>query len=82
MKFIQNYSKREIVFIIQREKVEHLDDLILRRSMLAMLGKISTQGLLELAEILGETLRWSDLQKNDEAERVIRLLENKHQIRL
>ncbi len=82
LKFIQNYSKREIVFIIQREKVEHLDDLILRRSMLAMLGKISTQGLLELAEILGETLRWSDLQKNDEAERVIRLLENKHQVRL
>ncbi|MBL8050158.1 MAG: glycerol-3-phosphate dehydrogenase/oxidase [Anaerolineales bacterium] len=82
LKFLQNYSKREIIYIIQHEKVQHLDDLILRRSMLAMLGKLSTQGLLELVEILGETLSWNDTQKNDEAERTLRLLENKHQVRL
>jgi glycerol-3-phosphate dehydrogenase len=82
LKFLQNYSKREIIFMIQHEKVEHLDDLILRRTMLAMLGKLTKQSLLELAEILGETFHWDDEQKNDEAERTLRLLENKHQVRL
>lgn len=82
LRFLQNYSKREIMYIIQHEKVEHLDDIILRRTMLAMLGKLSTQSLLELAEILGETLNWNDTQKNDEAERTLRLLENRHQVRL
>src|SRR5690606_7932056 len=82
LKFLPNYSKREMIYIIQHEKVEHLDDIILRRSMLAMLGKLSTHGLLELVEILGETLHWDNQQKNDEAERTLRLLENKHQVRL
>ncbi len=82
LKFLPAYSKREIIYIIQHEKVEHLDDLILRRSMLAMLGKLSTHSLLELAEILGETLHWNETQKNDEAERTLRLLENRHQVRL
>lgn len=82
LKFLPNYSKREMIYIIQHEKVEHLDDIILRRSMLAMLGKLSTHGLLELVEILGETLHWNDVQKNDEAERAIRLLENKYRVRL
>ncbi|MFN3491162.1 MAG: glycerol-3-phosphate dehydrogenase C-terminal domain-containing protein, partial [Anaerolineales bacterium] len=68
--------------IIQHEKAQHLDDLILRRSMLAMLGKLSTHSLLELVEILGETLDWDNQQKNDEAERTLRLLENRHQVRL
>ena len=82
LKFLQNYSKREIIFIIQHEKAEHLDDILLRRSMLAMLGKLSTQSLLELVEILGETFQWNETQKNDEAERTLRLLENRHQVRL
>jgi glycerol-3-phosphate dehydrogenase len=82
LRFLPNYSKREIIYIVQHEKVEHLDDIILRRSMLAMLGKLSTQSLLELAEILGEELHWNNAQKNDEAERTLRLLENKHQVRL
>lgn len=82
LKFLPNYSKREIIFLIQHEKIEHLDDLILRRSMLAMLGKLSTHSLLELAGILGEAHGMSDMQTNAEAERTLRVLENRHQVRL
>ena len=82
LRFLQNYSKREIIYLAQHEKIEHLDDLILRRSMLAMLGKLSTQSLLELVSILGETFNWSSVQENDEAERTLRLLANRHQVRL
>lgn len=82
LKFLQNYSKREIMYLAQHEKIEHLDDLVLRRSMLAMLGKLSTQSLLELVSILGETFNWDSIQENDEAERTLRVLENKHRVRL
>jgi glycerol-3-phosphate dehydrogenase len=82
LKFLQNYSKREILYLAQHEKIEHLDDLILRRSLLAMLGKLSTQSLLELVSILGENFNWSSVQENDEAERTLRVLENRHRVRL
>jgi glycerol-3-phosphate dehydrogenase len=82
LKFLPNYSKREIIYLTQHEKISHLDDLILRRSMLAMLGKLSAHSLLELAGILAEALNWSDLQTNDEAERALRVLENRHQVKL
>ena len=36
---LPSYSRREIAFLAQCEKVVHLDDLLLRRSMLAMLGR-------------------------------------------
>lgn len=82
LKFLSNYSKREIMFLAQHEKIEHLDDLILRRTMLAMLGKLTSQSLLELVSILGETFNWNSTKENDEAERTLRVLANKHQVRL
>ena len=47
-----DYSRREIMFIAQHEMTVHLDDLILRRSLLAMLGKVNGGLLAELADIL------------------------------
>ncbi len=51
-KSLPNYSKREILFLAQYERVEHLDDLLLRRTMLAMLGKLSREAVLECAEMV------------------------------
>ena len=49
---LPDYSLREIIFIVTHEKVLHLDDFILRRSMLAMLGNLSPEMLDELAGAL------------------------------
>ena len=45
------YSQREIVFLLKHEKVERLDDLLLRRTLMAMLGQVTPAMLYELAEI-------------------------------
>ena len=46
------YSEREIIFMLEHEKVERLDDLLLRRTLLAMLGQIMPALLQELAGTL------------------------------
>ncbi len=58
LKSLPNYTRREIMFLAQYEKVRHLDDLVLRRTMLAMLGHLTKDSLLELADVLAESLGW------------------------
>jgi glycerol-3-phosphate dehydrogenase len=78
LKSLPEYTRREIMFLAQYEKVIHLDDLLLRRTMLAMLGRLSKDIIVELADVLGDCLGWSSEQKYDEAERTLRLLSDRH----
>ncbi len=78
LKSLPDYTHREITFLVQHEKVQHLDDIILRRTMLAMLGYLTKAGVEELAEILGESIGWSRDQKNAEVIRTLRLLGDRH----
>ena len=82
LKSLPNYTRREIMFLAQYEKVRHLDDLILRRTMLAMLGHLTKDSLLELADVLAESLGWDAEQKNAEVSRTLELLSDRHGVRL
>ncbi len=75
---LPNYTRREIMFLAQYEKVRHLDDILLRRTMLAMLGQLTKESMFELADILGESLHWNGEQKKAEVERALRLLSDRH----
>jgi len=76
------YSQREVLFLTQHEKVVHLDDLILRRSLLGMLGQVTSDLADELADIVGEGLGWSPDQRAHEVERLRTLLAEKHRVTL
>lgn len=82
LKSLPGYTRREIIFLTLNEKVRHLDDLILRRTMLAMLGQLSKAGLDELAEISAEALGWTVEQKKAEVARALSILADKHGVRL
>ncbi|MBI5963399.1 MAG: glycerol-3-phosphate dehydrogenase/oxidase [Chloroflexi bacterium] len=82
LKSLPNYTRREIMFLAQYEKIRHLDDLVLRRTMLAMLGRLTKDILLELADVLGESLGWDGEQKNAEVSRTLHLLSDRHGVRL
>ena len=82
LKSLPNYTRREFMFLVQYEKVRHLDDIVLRRTMLAMLGQLTKDSIVELAEILGESLGWDAEQKNSEAARTLRLLSDRHGVEL
>jgi glycerol-3-phosphate dehydrogenase len=75
-------TRREIAFLAEKEKVVHLDDLILRRSLMAYLGHLSRPLIGELADILGESLDWSKSQKETEIERTYQILQGNYGVRL
>jgi glycerol-3-phosphate dehydrogenase len=82
LKSLSDVTKREIAFLALHEKVQHLDDLLLRRTMLAMLGHLTRERVHELADVLGESIGWNEEQKKAEVARTFRLLEDRHEVRL
>ncbi|MCZ2123265.1 MAG: glycerol-3-phosphate dehydrogenase/oxidase [Anaerolineales bacterium] len=82
LKSLPEYSRREIAFLAQHEKIIHLEDLILRRTLLAMLGRVTKPMLEELADVLGDSLGWDTHQKTAEMERTLRVLAERHGVKL
>ena len=77
-----NYSHREVAYLSQNEKVVHLDDLILRRTMLAMLGQVTRVLIDEIAGIAGTALDWDLDRKKYESERMTSILADRHGVRV
>lgn len=82
LRSLPDYSLREIIFLAQHEKICHLDDLVLRRSMLAMLGRLTREMIDELARALGNALGWNEERKSAEVSRTLSILAEKHGVRL
>ena len=82
LKTMPDYSRREIAFLIQHEKIYHLDDFVLRRSMLAMLGHLTREMIDELSGVFANTLGWDAEQRAAEVARTLFILEDKHGITL
>ena len=82
LRSLPSYSQREILFMAEREKIVHLDDLILRRTIMALLGQLSLELLVELADVLAPGLDWSEERTQQEIERTLGLLEKVHGVRL
>ena len=76
------YSRREIEFILKTEKLARLDDLILRRSVIAMLGELNHGLLDELAELGAQSLGWDSERQRQEIARAIETLRRRHRLDL
>ena len=79
---LPDYSRREFGFIARHEKVVHLDDLLLRRSMLAMLGRLQRASVDEIADAVAEHLGWNRQLKESEISSFVRLLSGRHHVSL
>ena len=81
-RWLPDYSLREIIFLAQHEKIVHLDDLLLRRSLLAMLGRVTGDMVEELAGALANALGWDEDRKTAEIVRTLLILADKHGVQL
>jgi glycerol-3-phosphate dehydrogenase len=72
------YSRREIAFLIHDEKALRIDDLVLRRSLMAWLGQLTDDLLADLADIFATELGWSEEQKLDEWRRAVEILNGRY----
>ena len=77
-----NYTRAEIAAIVEREKIVHLDDLLLRRTLLAYLGQLTRPLVEQTGDWLGDELGWSGQQKNEEVARTLDILADRHGVRL
>jgi glycerol-3-phosphate dehydrogenase len=82
LKSLPDYTRREIMFLVQHEKSMRLDDLLLRRTMLAMLGRLTKDIVQELGDVFGDCLGWDAKMKNAEVAYAIDLLTDRHGVRL
>jgi glycerol-3-phosphate dehydrogenase len=77
-----HYSPSEIAGMVKQEKIVHLDDLLLRRTLLAYLGLLTRPLVEELAGVIGNTLEWNPAQRTKEVERAIQILAEHHGVQL
>jgi glycerol-3-phosphate dehydrogenase len=82
LKIDPHYTRTEITGMAKREKIVHLDDLLLRRTLLAYLGQLTRLLVEELADDLGEALAWDEPKKKAEIARTLEILLDRHQVRL
>lgn len=75
---VPGYTRREIEWLSQNEKVVHLEDVLKRRSLMAMLGYATEDAVREVASIMAQTLGWNDERLTQEIENTMRLFRSKH----
>jgi len=73
-----HYTRFEIDAMAKREKIIHLDDLVLRRTLLAYLGQLTRPLVEELAGDLGESLGWDGERKAAEVKRTLEILVDRY----
>jgi glycerol-3-phosphate dehydrogenase len=76
------YTHAEIAAMAKCEKIVHLDDLLLRRTLLGYLGQLTRPLVEGLANDLGDVLGWTGTQIKDEVERAIKILVESHGVQL
>jgi glycerol-3-phosphate dehydrogenase len=74
------YLRGEVSYLAQVEKVVHLEDFILRRSSLGMLGLLTRSLLEELSDVIGETLGWSPEERQREVAETLARLAERHRV--
>jgi glycerol-3-phosphate dehydrogenase len=73
-----DYSRREILFLATCERVIHLDDLVLRRTSIALLGQLTPALTDELAGIVAAALGWPPHTTRQEISRMDLLVQHNH----
>ena len=76
------YSREEIAFLAEREEVETLMDLLLRRTSLAFVGSMSPETLEEVAAAAAPALGWDAAHTRAEIETATAQLRDAHRVDL
>lgn len=74
------YTRREVMFIVEHEKVQRLDDVLMRRTLMAMQGYVTLSPALidEVAAIVADMLGWDGKRQQEEVERVKQMMVERH----
>jgi len=76
--FHPGYSRREIEYLALNERVFHLDDLIMRRTLIGILGELTLPLLKELAAVVSQVLEWPEEKAAAEIIRTVQMFQKVH----
>ena len=76
------FSRREIEFMALHERVVHLDDIVMRRTLLGLLGHTTLPLLEELASVVAPVLQWTPEEAAAEVRQVVELFKRDHGVTL
>ncbi len=79
---LEDYSRREMLFLANYEYVERLDDLLLRRTLIGWMGQLTMDTLHEIGQIAADALGWDESRTRQETERAAQLLIQQHGVNL
>ena len=72
------FSTQEIAYSARHERVGRLSDIVLRRTLIGLLGQASAAAIAEIAGVAGEALDWPAERVASEIEGTTRLLAARH----
>lgn len=78
---LPDYSAEEIAYLVKQERVARLEDVLLRRTAIALLGDATAPVISEIGGIVGAALGWTDQQIRDEVLATTQLLASRHVVR-
>jgi glycerol-3-phosphate dehydrogenase len=77
---LPEYTTGEITRLASMERVEHLTDIVLRRTLMAFEGAASASAVRELAAIVGRALGWPEQRVGEEATACLALLRDRYRV--
>jgi glycerol-3-phosphate dehydrogenase len=77
---LPDYTAGEIARLALMERVEHLADIVLRRTLVAFQGGATEPAVRELAAIAGRALNWPEQRIEEEASACLALLRDRHRV--
>lgn len=73
-----DYSVQEVEYLVTQSQAVHLVDLMLRRTSLAISGRVTNEVLDEWAGVMGAVLSWSEARQAQERNDAARILSDTH----
>ena len=77
---LEDYLAGEMVWIATRERVTHLEDIVLRRTLMAFEGGITLPALKSITALIAPCLHWDRPRCASEVDHTVRLLRHRHHV--
>lgn len=77
-----SFSEQEIDWITRNEQVQHLEDVLLRRTELAITGKLNFEIVSQICRVVANARGWNDARSENELNRMRKVLSEKHGVEI
>jgi glycerol-3-phosphate dehydrogenase len=75
-----DFSRREMLFLIANERVRRIDDLLLRRTMLGIEGRVTPDLVAETADLMAQAFGWDGAEKAGAVQNFETIMARRHTV--